>query len=941
MRLSGIDLNCDGKLGSTDLSFLAQLLLNRPPDIDGDGLLNFCDPDTDGDGALDTADCAPTDPDVYPGAPEICDGRFNGCPPGGTADRPPEESDPACAAFFGPRVDGYGPEIMTPGVEVVVIGAFFDVEYTKVLIDGVEQLVVVKDGSTLTFKVDPGTSIGLHTITVQTLSGVTDFVAVVAGLPSITSIDPVVVEAGEAFTINGSQLIGADVQVCGMAARIVSQTVTSLLVVVDPFTPLGPCTIEVTTPSGTDTITTVVEPGAPYLLYADPSPVLTGELMEIVGAGLNGATVTVGGQPAVVTTTEDGRLVVVIPEGVTSGAVAIVVTTALGTDTIVVFITDVPLDPPEVTSISPDPIVVGKSFFITGNWLDSATVTLGGVPQTILSATNTGLEVLVEPGTPQGTLALTVSTTLGSVVIPVSVIGSPAVGSVAPSPVTQGQPATIIGTYLTGFDSITIGGAPQIVFTLMTPSKLIFIVNPTTPIGVQEMKIVNKSEVTVFMVEVLPASPTPPEIFDLSTTAAKPGETITVTGKGLAGATWTIGGVVHTPNSALNDLSVELVLRDDVAPDVQLLTVDKGTYGSASVDFFVILGKPKIEQVRVTPADDVGRVALALLPGAVVAGTLVDVGIDGQFESVVADSFGSLGLLLTKMSTGQEITLAQTLPGNTSDPITVVVPAAAVGDPAPPALELARVERSGSAVTIRGPAPAFGSPGGTVIAVGSGEAASVSAATLYGDVMANAWLTVEAGQPVGLFIDVGGRTSRIAVATPVTLDLPGIATAAGIGVNCLFALDGAFTEESALNANAEAYSGGGSPVSVTAGSVTTGASGTIMATAIINGLAAQSSWSGLLDTIAWQVSPPNSLAALPQDQDEFTWIVTGTQTTIFATGLSEGLIVFAGLPDGRVKAVTATGTSANLTFSGSATGAYTALLDPATGRVSRCVALTP
>ncbi|MBT9556015.1 MAG: hypothetical protein IV100_08305 [Myxococcales bacterium] len=941
VRLSGIDLNCDGKLGSTDLSFLAQILLNRPPDIDGDGLLNFCDPDTDGDGALDGVDCAPTDPAVYPGAPELCDGRFNGCPPGGTIDQPPEESDPACAAYYGPRVDGYGPEVMTPGVEVVVIGAFFDVDYTKVFIDGVEQLVAVKDGSTLTFKVDSGTSIGLHTVTVQTLSGVTEFVAVVAGLPSITSIDPVVVTAGEAFTINGSQLIGSEVYVCGMAARVVSQTVTSLLVVADPFTPLGPCTIEVSTPSGTDTITTVVEPGAPYLLYADPSPVLVGELIEIVGAGLLGATVTIDGEPAVVTTTEDGRLVVVVPAGLASGAVPIVVTTELGTDTIVVFVTEVPLDPPEVTSISPDPIVVGKSFFISGDWLEGATVTLGGVPQTILSATNTGLEVLVEPGTPQGTLALSVSTVLGTVVIPVSVIGAPSVGSVAPSPVTQGQAATIIGTYLTGFDSVTIGGVPQIVFTLMTPTKLIFIVNPTTPIGVQELKIVNKSEITVFMVEVLPASPTPPEIFDVSPTAAKPGETITITGKGLAGATWTIGGVVHTPNSALNDLTVELVLRDDVAPDTQLLTVDKGAYGNASVEVFVILGKPKVERVRVTPADGVGRVALALLPGAVVGGTLIDVGIDGQFKSVQADSLGSLGMLLTDMAVGQEITLAQTLPGNTSDPITIVVPSVEVGDPLPPTLELARIEKNGTAVSVRGPAPAFGSGSATVIAIGSGQMASASAATLYADASAAAELTVEVGQPVGLFVEVAGRTSLLAIATPTSLDLPGIATAVGIGLNCLFALDGSYPDGSALEAAAEAYSGGGSSVSVTAGTVATSPSGTIVATATINGLAAQSSWVGLIDAVPWQVSPPNSLAALPQDVDEFTWIVTGSQTTIFASALTEGLIVFAGLSDGRVKAVTATGTTANLTFSGSATGAYAAVLDPATGRVSRCVALAP
>ncbi len=48
-------------------------------DLDGDGLGDVCEEDKDGDGAADGADCAPEDPQIFPGAEEICDGLDNNC----------------------------------------------------------------------------------------------------------------------------------------------------------------------------------------------------------------------------------------------------------------------------------------------------------------------------------------------------------------------------------------------------------------------------------------------------------------------------------------------------------------------------------------------------------------------------------------------------------------------------------------------------------------------------------------------------------------------------------------------------------------------------------------------------------------------------------------------------------------------------------------------
>ena len=48
-------------------------------DSDGDGVGDACADDKDGDGVPDNLDCKPLDPDVYPGASEVCDGLDNDC----------------------------------------------------------------------------------------------------------------------------------------------------------------------------------------------------------------------------------------------------------------------------------------------------------------------------------------------------------------------------------------------------------------------------------------------------------------------------------------------------------------------------------------------------------------------------------------------------------------------------------------------------------------------------------------------------------------------------------------------------------------------------------------------------------------------------------------------------------------------------------------------
>jgi len=67
----GADNDCNGEV---DEGFV---------DTDNEGTADCVDADDDGDGVLDDADCAPLDPDVYPGAEEECgNGIDDDCDPG-------------------------------------------------------------------------------------------------------------------------------------------------------------------------------------------------------------------------------------------------------------------------------------------------------------------------------------------------------------------------------------------------------------------------------------------------------------------------------------------------------------------------------------------------------------------------------------------------------------------------------------------------------------------------------------------------------------------------------------------------------------------------------------------------------------------------------------------------------------------------------------------
>ncbi len=304
-----------------------------------------------------------------------------------------------------------------------------------------QLIVTVPNGTTGPVKVNVGNQ--------QASGGTYTFQAL-----SITTISPAGGPAGTVDTINGAGLNFMEnaesllpaVYFNGAVAKIIQASSTQLIAIVPARAGYGPVIVTLGNLQATG-------PNFGYLGLDSISP-LTGNVGTTVtltggfGSNFANATVTFNGITAKVSSATQGKLVVTVPAGASTGTVVVTINGQTIPGPVFTFV-----PPPTITAISSSSGPAGFPLTLTGANFSSVptenTVSFNGTVGKVVSASGTQLVVDVPGGGTSGKITLTVNGQ--SVTGPVFTYQSLGVKSVTPADFIPPATVTVTGT---GFSSV-------------------------------------------------------------------------------------------------------------------------------------------------------------------------------------------------------------------------------------------------------------------------------------------------------------------------------------------------------------------------------------------------------------------------------------------------------------------------------------------------------
>ncbi|WP_158609678.1 IPT/TIG domain-containing protein [Cellulomonas triticagri] len=434
---------------------------------------------------------------------------------------------------------------------------------TGVTVGGVPLTGVTVAAGTITGTVPPSETGGPRPVVVQFPAGTVPAGTVTLLAPTITALTPNwgVSSGGNSVTITGTNLGAATaVTFDGVAAPITASSPTSLTVTV-PAGTHGPADVLVTLP-GADA---ALAAGYTYLddgseaevtgLTPTEVPTTGGTTVTITGTGLDAVTgVTIGGIPAANVVVGPGGTTVTAttPPSDVPGAATVTLTFEAGTVVAGTLI----YVPPTITGVTPDdgPAAGGTSVTLTGTGFTGASqVLFDGVPGTITAVAPGGTGITVTtpahaPGPVPVTVVLTgTDATLADGFTYLADGTGATVTGIAPTTVpTGGGTVTVSGTGLGPVTGVTVGGEPATVVDVAPDGTSVTVAVPATETAGPADVVLQFPGGELPAGAITYAAPTVATLDPASGVAAG-GETVTLTGTGLAGATEvTFGGVPAT-----------------------------------------------------------------------------------------------------------------------------------------------------------------------------------------------------------------------------------------------------------------------------------------------------------------------------------------------------------------------------------------------------------
>jgi|GEM_PF-1769785 len=320
----------------------------------------------------------------------------------------------------------------------------------------------------------------------------------------------------------------------------------------------------------------------PTINGVTPSPLPLGTTAEITGIDFqpNQTTVTIGGIPQPTLFTDATKAIIDVSLSTPLGTQPIVVTTPFGLSA--AFDVEVVPAPPLISSVLPNPLVLGDLVTITGDWLDSVeTVSLGGMPLTTTEVAATVVVAQLPLDMAMlGDHLLEVTGTTGSDSFDVTVVApKPAIDTLAPNPARVGDLVTIKGLILPLNVSARVGGIPAIV-TGSANGEVTAQVPPTLEPATYEVEVAMGAQwsTPVGPLHVQPADPMRPDVTAIYPVNVAAGGTAWLVGDNMERVTW-LSGDDHISLGDCNDrgCSITIDAAAEPGPRTFALGGDEGT----------------------------------------------------------------------------------------------------------------------------------------------------------------------------------------------------------------------------------------------------------------------------------------------------------------------------------------------------------------------------